>query len=297
MKSFLWLFLISFFGAANAVNIDFEDVPVSPTQLDIPNYSTYGFIVDNTPNYKLAKRPLTITNSLGNAFMTSEDLTQGRNTLSRTKYASTDNGLFDLCSINLDGWIEFGRAGNILTVGFIGYRAGQEVASKQVKLLLADTQNAYKEPKFQKFYFSDFTNIDKLSWIAYGQRDGAVSDDITAIPRNGKHQCPKAPVCILKPLDMSRVNAEIGYAYINYASFGGPADISLTENRSTLQLYENGVLLSAHTFHTDIRTTGKGRFSHWSLPNGSGEALRFTATDNSNPKTNGRQYTWCVAQQ
>lgn len=40
----------------------------------------------------------------------------------------------------------------------------------------------------------------------------------------------------------------------------------------------------AHSIHSDIASIGKGRFSHW------GKDFIFSATDNSNPNTNGRRY-------
>jgi hypothetical protein len=58
--------------------------------------------------------------------------------------------------------------------------------------------------------------------------------------------------------------------------------------RSPLMLYEDGRLLGfRHSIHDHIRTYGKGRFSHW------GAAIYFSATDNSDPNTNGRTYAYC----
>jgi MoaA/NifB/PqqE/SkfB family radical SAM enzyme len=55
--------------------------------------------------------------------------------------------------------------------------------------------------------------------------------------------------------------------------------------RSTLQLYEDGVPLLA-AFDQTIAIQGNGRYSHWE------SELIFSATDNSNPNTNGRKYTY-----
>lgn len=58
---------------------------------------------------------------------------------------------------------------------------------------------------------------------------------------------------------------------------------------STLQLYENGVPLGpAHSEHEDIRKYGLGQYSHW------GTELIFSTSDNSNPLTNGRKYTYMI---
>lgn len=56
--------------------------------------------------------------------------------------------------------------------------------------------------------------------------------------------------------------------------------------RSGLRLFENGAEPGpAHASHADIRENGKGRYSHW------GSVLYFSASDCSNPLTNGRVYS------
>jgi len=58
--------------------------------------------------------------------------------------------------------------------------------------------------------------------------------------------------------------------------------------RSTVMLYENGVPLGlGHSIHDHITRFGCGRFSHW------GGNLHFSTSDNSDPNTNGRIYTYC----
>lgn len=58
---------------------------------------------------------------------------------------------------------------------------------------------------------------------------------------------------------------------------------------STLRLFENGVELGpAHSVHTDIRRYGQGQFSHW------GDVLIFSSSDNTDPLTNGRKYTYTM---
>ncbi|MFT7464510.1 MAG: hypothetical protein ACI9EF_002866 [Pseudohongiellaceae bacterium] len=55
---------------------------------------------------------------------------------------------------------------------------------------------------------------------------------------------------------------------------------------SNLRLLEDGVLLGpAHAGHGDLREHGEGRYCHW------GDQLWFSASDNSDPTTNGRTYT------
>lgn len=54
---------------------------------------------------------------------------------------------------------------------------------------------------------------------------------------------------------------------------------------SLVVLYEDGVPLeSGHALHDDIRRLGGGRYSHW------GKGLLFSASDNTDPNTNGRDY-------
>src|SRR5262249_60276775 len=55
---------------------------------------------------------------------------------------------------------------------------------------------------------------------------------------------------------------------------------------SRLMVCEDGSPLGpAHSTHDDIRATGNGQFSHW------GDTLYFSASDNSDPNSNGRKYT------
>ena len=62
--------------------------------------------------------------------------------------------------------------------------------------------------------------------------------------------------------------------------------LSDREAASRLRLYEDGRPLGpAHSAHSDIRSLGLGRFSHW------GPAVYFSTSDNSDPRTNGRRYS------
>lgn len=89
-----------------------------------------------------------------------------------------------------------------------------------------------------------------------------------------------------KKVNISKAVSDGGYAYKAY-DIVGTGDAQGNSNASTLRLYENGVELgAAHSMHADIRSIGKGRFSHW------GTGLYFSASDNSDPRTNGRTYTY-----
>jgi parallel beta-helix repeat protein len=94
-------------------------------------------------------------------------------------------------------------------------------------------------------------------------------------------------------IKVSRAVKDAGFSYYVAQNFGTPADISSNPTRSVLRIFENGVeLLPPHSSHSDIQNIGKGRFSHWN--DGSFVALYFSASDNSNPKTNGRTYTYSI---
>lgn len=65
-----------------------------------------------------------------------------------------------------------------------------------------------------------------------------------------------------------------------------PSDDESAPARSSLLLFEDGRQLGpAHALHQSIADEGHGRYSHW------GERILFSASDNSDPKTNGRTYT------
>jgi len=65
-----------------------------------------------------------------------------------------------------------------------------------------------------------------------------------------------------------------------------PYSDSATSQQSNLRLYEDGRQLGpAHSVQLDIRDLGRGRFSHL------GAVVIFSASDNSDPNTNGRRYT------
>lgn len=83
-----------------------------------------------------------------------------------------------------------------------------------------------------------------------------------------------------------------------FPRYGGPAYLAefpaLEElsdgpdypRRSPILLCEGPRLLgTGHISHADVAALGKGRFAHW------GRDIIFSASDNSNPNTNGRKYT------
>jgi hypothetical protein len=59
--------------------------------------------------------------------------------------------------------------------------------------------------------------------------------------------------------------------------------------RSPFVIYENGVRLGpGHSNYSEIFNLGRGRFAHWAS-----QGFVFSASDNSDPNTNGRYY-WAV---
>jgi hypothetical protein len=58
-------------------------------------------------------------------------------------------------------------------------------------------------------------------------------------------------------------------------------------DRSPLKLYENDKILGpGHALHYRIRRDGGGKYSHWQ------NRLLFSTSDNSDPNSNGRVYTF-----
>lgn len=80
-----------------------------------------------------------------------------------------------------------------------------------------------------------------------------------------------------------------GFAYVAATpSLEDRSDTDATPSRSTFLVCENGQPLGPpHSVHSDIVAIGKGRFSHWV------SGFIFSASDNSDPNTNGRRY-WAV---
>jgi hypothetical protein len=78
-----------------------------------------------------------------------------------------------------------------------------------------------------------------------------------------------------------------GFAYQRTApEFDGNGDTPDAPTRSNLLLCENNNLLGPlHTLHSEVSREGRGRYSHWK-----GTGLVFSASDNSDPNTNGRNY-------
>lgn len=80
--------------------------------------------------------------------------------------------------------------------------------------------------------------------------------------------------------------ANEGHCFIATIDRDLPSDAN--NGTSHLVLLENGKpLAAAHAAHADIRQIGEGRYSHW------GQTLYLSTSDNSDPRSNGRLYSYC----
>src|SRR5690606_18220931 len=92
-------------------------------------------------------------------------------------------------------------------------------------------------------------------------------------------------------LDSSTITPATGHAYYVAPNIQPALGYDITPDtvedayRSRAVLLEDGrVLGPAHTSHNEIRQQGNGRYSHW------GEGVYLSSSDNSDPRTNGREY-------
>jgi hypothetical protein len=84
---------------------------------------------------------------------------------------------------------------------------------------------------------------------------------------------------------LSAVQPEQGHCYVALIAARGV--VSDAEGMSRLLLFEDDHRLGpAHATHDDVRRLGAGRYSHWR------DAVYFSASDNSDPRSNGRSYTY-----
>jgi hypothetical protein len=97
--------------------------------------------------------------------------------------------------------------------------------------------------------------------------------------------CPQGtPTALTRPFDKL---AQSGFAYTKaLPNLDSVSDSSDTPTRSKLLVCENNNLLGPmHSAHADIGKEGHGRYSHWTT------YLVFSASDNTDPNTNGRTYS------
>jgi hypothetical protein len=106
---------------------------------------------------------------------------------------------------------------------------------------------------------------------------------------------------VVHRVDVASIAPSAGRAYVaplplkpDYGTFlQVESDHIFGPRTSDLQILEDGKSLGPpHSFHSEIWDKGAGRYSHWG--NASGSAVVFSASDNSDPRANGRRYELVV---
>jgi hypothetical protein len=135
-------------------------------------------------------------------------------------------------------------------------------------------------------------NLDYFDWIA--KTPAPTAEVETAVPADFEAVTDPDGARYLLPLHgalgPSRMRPENGHCFTVLLGPRYVGDGVKDAPPATLQLFEDGKELGpAHAPHVDIRTAGQGRFSHWV------NTLYLSASDNSDPRQNGRIYTWKIA--
>jgi len=125
-------------------------------------------------------------------------------------------------------------------------------------------------------------NLDYLDWIA--EDSGTPMPDGFRIVDDNGHRYGLPLSGVLVP---GRITQEIGHCFTYSLGPLYPGDGVPGGPASTLRLLEDGKELGpAHAPHVEVREQGEGRYSHWVT------GIWFSASDNSDPRSNGRRYTW-----
>lgn len=131
-------------------------------------------------------------------------------------------------------------------------------------------------------------NLDSLDWVAR-----TLSVPATGAAAGGRlvdDQGYRYVLPLSGTIAPSRMRAEIGHCFTTILGKQYPGE-SLSKTLPTLRLFEDDRELGpARVAHVEIREQGNGRFSHW------GEALYFSSSDNTDPRTNGRVYRWQITE-
>jgi len=137
-----------------------------------------------------------------------------------------------------------------------------------------------REWQVNNIYIANIHQLCSLPYaIAAFQRAGMDEAAVFGIERT-----TNIPASFEEVVDPKAMGPEIGFAYTMGLQNGAPSDVA--GGHSDLVLLEDGKPLGpAHSAHADIRKEGGGRYSHWGA-----RTLWFSASDNSDPRTNGREY-------
>ena len=131
-----------------------------------------------------------------------------------------------------------------------------------------------------------------------GREYEIASDAFDSVPGSAPTPGSGAEPAGLQPLSVEQLDGlkrypvasdffkpELGACYIATMDFGEEGD-GQTGNKSGIRLLEDGKELApGKTLHADIRDKGRGRYSHWGR-----QSLYMSASDNSDPRSNGRTY-------
>lgn len=104
--------------------------------------------------------------------------------------------------------------------------------------------------------------------------------------------------CTKTTINAASATSDGGFAYILPGDYGAAIpDTEAGRNLGDFQLrlFEDGVELGPnHALHYDIRNTGLGAFSHKADNDYTNESLRWSASNNTDVRSNGKTYSYCA---
>ena len=133
------------------------------------------------------------------------------------------------------------------------------------------TGNAVEAPvPIQRIYADGSRSVSPYWFKPYAAVDGEATDGAIEIM-----------------LERGAITHSEGHCYaVMLPALSECADDLARPARSPLVLLEDGVPVGmAHSAHSAVRETGRGTYSHW------GNALYFSASDNSDPRESGHSYS------
>ncbi|MEJ6981373.1 MBG domain-containing protein [Pedobacter sp. P351] len=169
--------------------------------------------------------------------------------------------------------------------GSLGRKAGENVgtyAINQNTLALSSNYTLNYTGANLSIGTKSVTVTAEAKTKTYGDADPALTYTITSVTGSAVNTSNVF-------LDISKVTSDGGFAYIIDVDPTQIGDSNEQPTVSTMKVFENGIQIgSAHSQHSDIRNAGMGLFSHY------GTRLRFSSSDNTDPRTNGRVYTYSI---